>query len=112
MRRFLETLALERHDALVAAAVGALVDGHGEIAGPEQLAGSRACAGTERLEPVLVEPRGGAQAVRRVEIDDDHVDGAVGLGLQLEAPLELQGRAEQHGQRRRLAEHARRPRSG
>ena len=32
--------------------------------------------------------------------------GAVGLGLQLEAALELQRGAEQHRQRRRLAEHA------
>ena len=108
VRGFLETLALQGHDALIAAAVGALVDGHGEIAGPQQLAGSRRGL-PERLEPVLVEPGGGAQAIRRVEVDDDHVDDAVGLGLQLEAPLELEGRAEHHGQRGRLADDARDP---
>ena len=41
MRRFLEALAFQRDDALIAAAVGALVDGHGEIAGAEKLARSR-----------------------------------------------------------------------
>jgi hypothetical protein len=65
-----------------------------------------ATARREGLEPVLVEAGRGAQAVRRVEVYHHHVDDAIGLGLQLEAPLELEGRAEHDGQRRRLADDA------
>ena len=42
-----------------------------------------------------IEPRKGAQPVGRVEIDHQHVDDAVGPGLQLEPPLLFQSGAQQ-----------------
>ena len=72
---------------------------------PSRSAVFRSLAGEPR-EALRVEARGGAQAVGRVEVDDDHLDRPVGLGLQLEAALELQGRAEEHRERRSLAERA------
>ena len=64
------------------------------------------------LEPACIEPRIGAQGIRRGEIDDDHRDRTVGLGLQDEAALELQRRAEQRRQHDRLTEQLRRPAAG
>ena len=52
---------------------------------------------------VLVETRGRAQPVGRVEIDDDHLDRSVALGLELEPALELEDEPKDR-QRRRLAE--------
>lgn len=48
-----------------------------------------------------------ARSIGRIEIDDHHRDGAIALGPGLEAALELERSAEQDGERRRLAEHAR-----
>ena len=76
VRRLLEALAFERHDALVARRVRALVDGEGQMAVAEQL--GRAEAGRRvAASRVGIETREGAQPVGRVEIDDEHVDGAV-----------------------------------
>ena len=54
----------------------------------------------------LVEAGERAQVRGRVEIDHQHAQRTRRLGLQLEAAFELQRRAEQHGERRRFADHA------
>ena len=90
MRGVFETAAFERDQALIAAHVRALVDGHGEMAVAEQRAGILAV-----LQPRRVEPRIGAQPVRRLEIDDQERHRTVGLRLQDEAAVEFQRRAEQ-----------------
>ena len=56
------------------------------------------------LQPPRVVARIGAQAIGRLEIDDQERHRAVGLGLQDEAALEFQRRAEQRRQHDRLAE--------
>ena len=47
-----------------------------------------------------------AKAIGRVEVDDDEVHRPIGLGLEDEAALELQRRADQRRQHHRLAEEA------
>ena len=49
----------------------------------------------------------GAHIAVGAEVDDQHVDGAVGLGLQDELAVELQRRAEEDGEHHRLAEELR-----
>ena len=56
------------------------------------------------LEPLGVEARIGAQAVGRLKVDDQERHRAVGLGLQDEAAVEFQRRAEQRRQHDGLAE--------
>ena len=99
MRGVLESAAFERHQPLIAAHVRPLVDGHGEMAFPQQRAGVLAFP-----EPPGIEARIGAQAVRRLKIHDQKRHRAVGLGLQNEAALEFQRRAEQGREHDRLAE--------
>ena len=94
-----EAAAFERHQALVAAHVRSLIDGHREMALAEQRAGV-----LTGLEPLRVEARIGAQAIRRLEIDDQKRHRAIGLGLQNETAVEFQRRAEQRRQHDRLAE--------
>ena len=89
-------------DALVAGHVGALVDGEREMAAAEQLR-RRGAPRPTRGEPLGVEARIGAHAVGRLEIDDQHVDRAVGARLQLKAAFELQRSAQQDGQHDHLA---------
>jgi hypothetical protein len=99
VRGFFKALALQRDDALVARRGRALVDGHGEMALAEQFAG-RDLVERDRLDELgLVDMGDGAEIIGRVEIDDHHRDGAVALGLELEAALELERRAEQDGER-------------
>ena len=95
----LEAATLQRHQPLIAAHVRALIDGHGEMAMTEQRAGIRCLA-----EPRLVEPRIGAQPVRRLKIDDQERHRSVGLGLQDEAAVELERGAEQRRQHDGFAE--------
>ena len=99
MRGVFEIAAVERHQALIAAHVRALVDGHGEMALAEQRAGILAV-----LQPLRIIARIGAQAIGRLEIHDQERHRAVGLGLQDEAAVEFQRRAEQRRQHDRLAE--------
>ena len=56
------------------------------------------------VEPLGVKARIGAQPVRRLEIHDQERHRAVGLGLQDEAAVEFQRRAEQRRQHDGLAE--------
>ena len=104
VRGMLEILALERDDALVAGHVGALVDGHGEMTMAQQRAriGGTRCDGGR--DPRGVEAGAGAHLAGRGVVDDQHADRPVALGLQDEAALEFQGRAEQHREHDGFAE--------
>ncbi|MGY3405077.1 hypothetical protein ACVWZV_001190 [Bradyrhizobium sp. GM5.1] len=98
-----EAAAVERDQALVAAHVGALVDGHGEMAVAQQRAGMRASIfGLAESRGVVA--RIGAQAIRRLIVHDQERHRTVGLGLENEAALELQRGAKQRGQHDGLAE--------
>ena len=80
VRRLLEALALERDHALVAAALRARIDGHGQDARPRSSAVFCAPGPSAATAPG-VEARRGAKAVRRIEIDHDHLDRPVGFRL-------------------------------
>src|SRR5438445_3726089 len=84
VRRIFETAAVERHQTLVAAHLRPLIDGHRKMALAEQRAGTLAVP-----EPSRIETRIGAQAIRRLEIDDQERNRAIGVGLQDEATIEL-----------------------
>ena len=90
MRGLFQATAIERHQALIAAHVRPLVDRHRHVALAEQAA----CALHAR-QPRGVVARIGAQPVGRLKIHHHERDRAIGLGLQDEATLELQGRAAQ-----------------
>ena len=105
VRGVLEAAAFERDQALVAAHVGALVDGHGEMAVAEQRAADRPCRPRSRRRRASASKRAQARTLPGVrEVDHQHAHRPVGLGLQDEAALELQRGAEQHGQHDGLAE--------
>ena len=57
VRGVFEVVAFERHQSLIAAHVGTLVDGHGEMAVAEQLAGRGLARGDRRCDAVGVKPR-------------------------------------------------------
>ena len=56
------------------------------------------------LDAAGIEARIGAQAIRRLEVDDQKRHRTVGLGLQDEAAVEFQGRAEQRREHDGFAE--------
>ena len=99
MRGVLQAAAIQRHQALIAAHVRPLIDGHGKMTLAEQRAGILAV-----LEPAGIEARIGAQTVRRLEIHYQKRHRTVGLGLQDETAIEFQGRAQQRREHDRLAE--------
>ena len=102
-----QALPVERDDALIARRIGALVDGHGEMALAQQFAGRDRLRVDRRREPVGVVAGHGTVAIGCVEIDDQHRDRPIALGLELETPLAFERGAEHDGQRRRLGEDAR-----
>ena len=104
VRGILERAALERDQPLVAAHVGALVDGHREMAAAEQRARIGLARGHRGRDALLVEARAGPHLAGRDEVDHQHAHRPVGLRLQDEAALELQRGAEQHAEHDRLAE--------
>ena len=104
MRGVFQRAAVERHQALVAVHVGALVDGHGEMALAEQRAAVRLARSDRRGDTVLVEAGAGAHLVGRGEIDHQHAHWAVALRLQNEAAVDLQRCAEHDGEHHRLAQ--------
>jgi hypothetical protein len=57
-------------------------------------------------QELRVKAREGAQLVGGVEIHHQHVDRTIAAGLQLKAAFHLEGGAQQHGQRRSLAQQA------
>ena len=99
MRGVFQGAAFQRHQPLIAAHVRALIDGHREMAFAEQRAGGHAL-----LQPRRIEARIGAQFIRRLKIHDQERHRTVGLGLQDEAAVEFQRRAEQGRKHDRFAE--------
>ena len=97
-------LAVERDQALIAVHVGALVDGHGEVALAEQRAASRLACRDCRGHAVLVEARAGAHFVGGDEIHDQHAHRTVALRLQNETAIDLQRRAQHHREHQRFAQ--------
>ena len=65
MRGVLKRAAVERDQALIAAGVGALVDGHGEVALAEQRAGISLAGRDRGGDALFVEPRAGAHLAGR-----------------------------------------------
>ena len=73
----------------------------------EQLLGAIVAGSDRRRQPLGIEAGIGAQRARRREVGDQHVDRPVGPGLQDELAVELQRRAEQHGQHADLGQQPR-----
>ena len=103
VRRVFQRAAIERDQALVAAGVGALVDGHGEMAFAEQRAGVGLAGRNRRRDAILAEARAGPHLAGRGEVDHQQAHRAVGLGLQDEAAIDFQRRAEHDGEHHRFA---------
>ncbi len=81
MRGIFQRAAVERDQALVAAAVRALVDGHGEMALAEQRAGiGFAFRDQRRGRRPLPKRAPGPHLAGRGEIHHEQADRAVGLG--------------------------------
>ena len=104
VRGVFQRAAIERHQALVAAGVGALVDGHGEMALAEQRAGVGLAGRNRRRDAILAEARAGAHLAGRGEVHHQQAHRAVGLRLQDKTAVDLQGRAEHDGEHHRLAQ--------
>ena len=58
---------------------------------PKQLAPLVVAGGDGGRDPVVIKARAGAHVAGRGEIDHQHADGAVALGLQDEPALKLEG---------------------
>ena len=86
LRRLLQADAVERHDALIALRVLALVDGERQNAVAEQFAGSMPRPRDRRRQAVRIEAGIGAQRMRRREIGDEQVDRAVVLVCRMNFP--------------------------
>jgi hypothetical protein len=106
VRGLLQGRAVELDYALIALRVGALVDGERQHALPEQRAGRGLPRTGQCFKAVGVIASIGAQRAGRREIGDEHVDRTVGARLQDELALELQRRAEQHGDKAGLGQKA------
>src|SRR6202040_2382019 len=104
VRGMFEVLALQRHDSLVSCRVGALVDGHRQMALTEQCSRTRTARRDRSSDPTRIESGAGAHLVRSSVIDHQHPHRTVALRLQNEAALEPKCRAEQDGEHDRLAQ--------
>ena len=98
MRGVLEVFAFERDQTLITARVRALVDRHRQMTMPQELPWTILAGRHGGRHALLVEARTAAHASRRAEIDHQHPHRPVGLRLQDEAALELEHRAEHHGE--------------
>ena len=107
VRCVLQILALERDDALIAGGIRPLVDGHGEVPATEQRSRIGRARGDGVGDARSVEAGAGAHLAGRGVVDDQHADRPVALGLQDEAAVEFQRRAEQHREHDRLAQQLR-----
>ena len=107
MRGLFEVAAFERHQALIAAHLRALVDGHGEMAVAEQLALARGAVGDRLVDARGIEAGAGPHLAGRGEIHHQHAHRSVALGLQDEAAVDLERRAEHDREHDRLAEQLR-----
>ncbi len=99
-----EVAAVERHQPLITAHFRALIDGHGEMAAAQEPAGIGLARSYRGRDARRVEARAGPHIARRGEIDHQHAHRAVALGLQDEAALEFEARAEHDGEHDGLAE--------
>ncbi len=88
VRGLFEVAAFQRHQPLIAAHLRALVDGHGEMAVAEQLAGLGRAGGDRRVDTRGIEAGAGPHLAGRGEIDHQHAHRTVALGLQDEAAVE------------------------
>ncbi len=104
MRGLFEVAAFQRHEALIAAHVRALIDGHGEMAVAEEFSGVGGVGGNGRRDPLGVETGAGPHVAGRGEIDHQHAHRSVALGLQDEAAVDFEARAEHDREHDRLAE--------
>ena len=104
VRGLLEIAAFERDKPLVAAHLRTLVDGHGEMAVTEQLAGRCGVGGDRRGDALGIEAGAGPHLARRGEIDHQHAHRSVALGLQDEAAIEFERGAQHDREHDRLAE--------
>ena len=103
VRGIFQRAALERHQTLVAAHIGTLVDGHGEMALAEQLAGVGLAGGNRLGDAAFVEARARAHLAGRGEVHHQHTHGAVSLRLQDEAAIDLERGTEHDREHDRLA---------
>ena len=102
MRGLFHAFAFERDHALIAGHLPAGIDGEGQVAMARQIV-----AGRGLLDAGLVETRQRAQVRGRVKIDKQHPDRPIGLRLQLKPAFELERRAQERGERDRLAQELR-----
>src|SRR4029079_15948469 len=102
--RLADTFAGKRDNALIALHVLAGIDGDGEMPTTEQRPLLYAFCGTDTFRVVA---RIGAQPSWRLVTDDEEIQEAVGLGLQGQLAIDLEGRAEHGGQRPRIAQRVR-----
>ena len=98
----LEVAAVQRNQALIAVGVGALVDGHGQMAFAEQRPGVGLARRARLRNARSIEARVGAHPVGGVEVDDQHADRPVALRLQNQAAFDLDDRAQHDGEDDRL----------
>ncbi len=106
MRRIGQSTASKRHDALIALHLCARIDGHGQMALPEQR--SRRSASVLGFGNLFrIKARVAPQMSRRAVLHDQEADGPIGLRLQNEPAVELERSAEQAGERDRLAQQPR-----
>ena len=104
MRGLFEVAAFQRHQPLIAAHFRTLIDGHGEVAAAEQLAGRGGVGGDRLGDAFGVEAGAGPYLAGRGEIDHQHAHRPVALGLQDEAAVEFERGAEHDPEHDRLAE--------
>ena len=90
--------------SLVAAHIRTLIDGHGEMAAAEQLSRLVLAGGDGGSDALGVKARASAHFAGRGEIDHQHADRAVALGLQNEPAFEFERGAEHDSQHDRLAQ--------
>ncbi len=102
-----QAAARQRHDALIALHLLARIDGDGEMPAAEQRAFVEAAVGGGRGKARLVAAHVAAHAPGSLEVDDEEVEDAVGLGLHDELAVEFQRGAEHGRQRHRLAQRLR-----
>ena len=75
---------------MIAREIAAALDRESEMAMAEKIGGACAALCNRVVQSRCIEAGEGAQPVRRIEIDDDHVDDAVCARLHLETAVDLQ----------------------
>lgn len=104
MRGTFKIMSFKRNQPLIAAHVGALIDGHGEMATAKQLSGRGFIRSDGRGDTLGIKACAGSYFAGRGEIDHQHAHRAVALRLQNKPALEFEGRTQHDGQYGRFAE--------